>query len=129
MANLAWGQSLTVTVTGIRSSKGNIRLAFYTSAKNFKDDKPLMMKTVSKAGMKDGTLSVTYKSLSAGLYGVALLDDENADQEMNYYLLLPTEGFGFSDYYHTGMSHPSFDQFDFYLKQEPKTVKIRVRYM
>lgn len=43
--------------------------------------------------------------------------------------MLPNEGFGFSNYYHKGMSQPSFNQFDFYLKKETKEIEIKIRYM
>lgn len=129
LSNLGLSQNIDFTISGIRSKNGTIRLAFYTSAKNFEDEKPFMTKTVQKTNLKNGTLTVSYTGLSAGLYGVALLDDENSNREMDYGLVLPKEGFGFSDYYHSGMSRPTFDLFDFYLKNETKNIRIKVRYM
>lgn len=123
------GQGLDITITGIRSTKGSVRLQFFTSGESFDNHKPAFTKTVSKSGMKNGTLTVSYSGIAPGLYGIALLDDENNNKELDYGLVLPNEGFGFSDYYHKGMSHPRFDQFDFYLKNEPKHVEIKVRYM
>jgi uncharacterized protein (DUF2141 family) len=129
MLTSAWSQTLNVTITGIRNTKGVIRLQFYSSSQNFDDRKPSLVKTISKSDMKNGTLTVTYSGLDTGLYGIALLDDENNNKEMDYGVMLPDEGFGFSDYYHKGMSHPKFGQFDFYLKKETKNIKIHVRYM
>ena len=46
------------------------------------------------------------------------------------FLGMPKEGFGFSDYYHTGLSKPSFDKFNFVLARgQSKYVKIKVRYI
>ena len=129
IAGTAWGQTVTITVSGIRNTKGSLRLQFFTSSDNFENRAPTLVKTVSKAGVKNGTLTVTYPGLTAGLYGIALLDDENNNKEMDYGVVLPDEGFGFSDYYHKGLSHPKFGQFDFYLKNETKNIKIQVRYM
>lgn len=129
LSNLSFGQNIDFTISGIRSKNGTIRLAFYTSAKNFEDEKPFMVKTVQKTNLKNGTLTVSYSGITPGLYGVALLDDENSNREMDYGLVLPKEGFGFSDYYHSGMSRPTFDQFDFHLKNETKNIKIKIRYM
>lgn len=129
MLTAGWSQTLHITVSGIRNTKGLIRLEFYNSAQSFDNRKPILVKTIPKSGMKNGTLSVTYPGLDAGLYGIALLDDENNNHEMDYDVFLPDEGFGFSDYYHKGLSHPKFSQFDFYLKNETKNVKIFVRYM
>lgn len=129
LLNWASAQTVNITITGIRSTKGNIQLQFFTTSENFDAHKPVFTKTVAKTGMKNGTLTVSYNSIPKGHYGVALLDDENGSGEMDYGIMLPDEGFGFSNYYHKGMSHPKFDQFDFYLTDEPKNLQIKVRYM
>jgi len=42
-------------------------------------------------------------SLEPGIYGLSLLDDREQRRKMEYnFARLPKEGFGFSDYYHTG---------------------------
>jgi len=129
LTNLSWSQTVNITVSGIRNTKGSLRLQFFTSSENFDKRAPSLVKTVSKSAVKNGTLTVTYSGLDAGLYGIALLDDENNNKEMDYGIMLPDEGFGFSDYYHKGLSQPTFSQFDFYLKKETKDIKIKVRYM
>ena len=48
---------------------------------------------------------------------------------MNYGLFLPKEGFAFSNYYHTGMSKPTFDDFQFTLGNEDKKVVMKIRYL
>jgi uncharacterized protein (DUF2141 family) len=43
---------------------------------------------------------------------------------------IPKEGFGFSDYYHSGLTKPKFDAFKFTLeKEKKKKITIKVRYM
>lgn len=129
-AVLSRAQTLTVHITGIRSDKGSIRLAFYNTAESFDDEKALFTKTCSKAEMKNGQLTVIYKGLLPGVYGLALLDDENNNQKMDYGMVLPKEGFGFSDYYHTGMTRPRFDKFDFnFGSSDNKTVEMKIRYL
>lgn len=122
-------QTLTIHITGIRHAEGSIRLAFYNTPQSFDDEKALFTKTCSKAELKNGQLTVVYKGLLPGTYGIALLDDENNNQKMDYGLVLPKEGFGFSDYYHTGMSKPGLEKFDFNFGSENKTVEIRIRYL
>jgi uncharacterized protein (DUF2141 family) len=70
-------------------------------------------------------------TLEPGIYGLSLLDDENKDGKMEYnFLRLPREGFGFSDYYHTGFTKPKFDSFKFNIDQNQKRIiTIRIRYM
>ncbi|MES2678561.1 MAG: DUF2141 domain-containing protein [Bacteroidota bacterium] len=122
-------QTLHINMVGVRNASGNIRLAFYNSSQSFDDEKPLFIKTVSKVSLAKNGMKITYTDLKPGIYGIAVLDDENMNEKMDYGLILPEEGFGFSDYYHTGMKRPKFDQFDFLLKQEVKTVEIKIRYL
>lgn len=126
---LSFGQSLTINVSGIRSTSGSIRLAFYNTSESFDKEKPLFIKIEPKTTMTKGVLNINYPDIKPGIYGIAILDDENSNQKMDYGFVLPKEGFGFSDYYHTGMSRPKFESFDFVLKKEIKTVSIKVRYL
>ncbi len=50
---------------------------------------------------------------------------------MNYSLIgIPIEGFGFSDYYHTGLKRPEFDEFCFVLKNnQNQRILCRIKYM
>ncbi len=125
----SFAQTLNIQVTGIRNSSGNIRLAFYSNSPSFDDEKPLFIRTVSKKELYKNNLQISYSDLKPGIYGIAILDDENSNEKMDYGWVLPNEGFGFSDYYHTGMTRPKFDKFDFMLKNESKTVVIKVRYL
>lgn len=89
----------------------------------------MFIKTAAKTGLVKDALHLTYADIKPGIYGIAILDDENKNEKMDYGLILPKEGFGFSDYYHTGMKRPKFDSFDFVLKNEIKSVEIKVRYL
>jgi uncharacterized protein (DUF2141 family) len=122
-------QTLSIQMSGIRSDKGTIRLQVFTSAQNFDKSSPLLVKTYAKSGLSGGQLKLELDGLKPGTYGIAVLDDENNNQKMDYGLVMPKEGFGFSDYYHTGMSRPVFSQFDFQLGQEHKRIEIRMRYL
>lgn len=119
---------VTITVTNLRNSEGLVGLGFYKNQKSFDNDKELMLKTFPKDKVKNGVLTVTL-SLEPGTYGIAMLDDENANGEMDYGWFLPEEGFGFSNYYHTGITKPTLDKFDFVVGNEPTQVNIKVRYM
>lgn len=122
-------QSLVVRITGFRNSEGNVRLQFFDNASSFDEKKPICTKTVSKSAIVNGELSFTCHDLKPGIYGLAVLDDENANTKMDYGLVMPKEGFGFSDYYHTGLSSPQFESFKFLLGAASKTVKVRLRYL
>jgi len=122
-------QTLKINVTGIRNPSGSIVLAFYNTNESFEKEKALFIKKISKSGLVNGTLSITYNDLKSGTYGIAILDDENNNDKMDYGWFLPKEGFGFSNYYHTGLTRPTFDKFDFVLSGDTKTVEIKVRYL
>lgn len=123
------GQVLRISITGIRSSEGTIRLYFYTSNDSFEKEKPLFTRAAPKTGMANGTLTLSYSDIKPGTYGIALLDDENNNLDMDYGWFLPKEGFGFSNHYHTGFSKPKLSDFDFTLGSGVLTVEIRIRYL
>lgn len=104
-----------------------MQLQVYRNQKTFKAETPYKMFRISKKNIRDGVLYYTIKGIPKGTYGVALLDDENSNKEMDFGLFLPKEGYGFSDYYHTGWSRPTFEDFKFYLSTN-KFVKMKVRY-
>lgn len=126
---IASAQTLTITVTDIRNTDGHIQLKFFKTSQDFEDENAFLAKRFSKASVTNNTLTVTV-DLPPGHYAVAMLDDEDDSKEMEYnWIGMPEEGFGFSDYYHTGWSKPTFDDFDFDMPDANKTVVMKVRYI
>lgn len=119
---------ITIKITNIRNNKGKIQMQLYRTGTSFAAETPYKQYYVSKKSVKNKTVTYTIKGLKTGTYGVALLDDENSNKEMDYGWVLPEEGFGFSDYYHTAWSKPKFSKFKFYLSAD-KNVGVKVRYM
>lgn len=120
--------TIEVVVTDIRNAKGNLVMGFYKDSKSFSKREPFMSKVVDKTTMKNGAVKFVI-NLPAGTYGVALLDDENKNGKADYGFLLPIEGFGFSDYYHTGILAPTFNDFDFKVGSTDKSVTVKLKYM
>lgn len=125
----AVAQTITIEFTNIRNNKGQFCLGVYTNQTDYANKVAVKKQRVPKANVINGKLTTTIVGLEPGTYGIALLDDEDFDREMAYGLFLPKEGFAFSDYYHTGMSKPSFEDFDFVLGKEDKTVVMKIRYL
>jgi uncharacterized protein (DUF2141 family) len=122
-------QSLNIKIENIRDTTGIIFLAFFRDDGSFHEGKPFMVKKVSKESMVNGSLSVSL-CIEAGHYGIALLDDENSDDRMEYnWLGIPREGFGFSDFYARGLRRPAFSDFDFDVKDSTKNIRIVIRYI
>ncbi len=120
--------TITAKVVGIRNNNGTMQLQVYRSSETFKKETPYKIKTFDKKDVKNNTLTCVITGIPPGEYGIALLDDENSDSDMNYSFLLPTEGFGFSDYYHSAWSKPKFESFKFTLNSN-KEVTIKIRYV
>ena len=120
--------SISVKITNIRNNKGTMQLQLYRSQKTFAAEIPYKTYRISKKEVSDHTLRYKIRGLIPDVYGIALLDDENSNTEMDYAWFYPKEGFGFSDYYHTAWSKPTFHEFKFYLKTD-KAVSMKIRYM
>lgn len=122
-------QVLTIKITGINNSNGVISLAFFKSSTSFENEKPVFNRIVKKTKVKNGELTVNLNDIPKGSYGIALLDDKNRNTKMDYNFFVPCEGFGFSNYYHSGISKPDFKRFQFNFGSSNKTINIKVRYM
>jgi len=123
-------QNVEVNITGIRSNKGQIVIGVFKDSESYQKEQAFVSKTFKKSVSPDGGMQVKF-SLEPGVYGLCLLDDEDGDAKMKYnFVKMPKEGFGFSDYYFTGVKKPKFDVFKFTLaKGQQKNIKIRVRYI
>jgi uncharacterized protein (DUF2141 family) len=122
-------QTLDVHISNIRNGKGVLRVAVFANQIGFSAEKELFAIKYSKANIQNGEMRVQIP-ISKGNYGISVLDDENENGKMEYkFKCFPTEGFGFSDYYHKGIKKPVFDDFDFVVEQdEIKIIKVKMRY-
>lgn len=120
--------TITVVVKNIRNKKGQLQLQLYQNPEQYEKQTPLKQAKISKENMKNSMITYKFSGLTKGIYGVALLDDEDRDGKMDYSWMTPAEGFGFSDYYHTAWSKPKFQHFMFGLKEDKK-VYVKIRYM
>jgi uncharacterized protein (DUF2141 family) len=120
--------NVTLVIEGVRSEKGKLVIAIFNDQESFKKRKPIKKVVLNKSEIK-GTEIVF--SLSPGVYGISVLDDENDNNIMDYnFFGMPKEGFGFSNYYHKGLSKPHFDAFKFEkIDGIIKKIEIRLRYM
>jgi uncharacterized protein (DUF2141 family) len=123
------GQNVEVFIHSFRSSEGHVIVSVFKDNQSFQEEKPFMTKTLKKSDIVNGILK-TSLILPAGVYGMALLDDENSDKVMKYNLLgMPLEGFGFSNYVHKGFSRPVLSDFDFTVSEnKPCKVVMTVQY-
>lgn len=108
-------QNVTLTLHGIRSSKGQIEVSIYKNADQFKDEKPSKYLYFSKENLKNGELKISFQ-LADGSYGVTVLDDEDMSKNMTFKMgFYPTEGVAFSNFRFKGVSKPKFEDFKFHV--------------
>lgn len=119
--------SITITVTHIRNKEGVIRFKFYDRATPFPDDKGFLRIVVAKSQVKDSTFTTTYYGFPSMMMGIALLDDENNNWELDKGWFLPKEGHAFSDYFHTSFRRPVYSDFAFMLSGD-KQVTMKMKY-
>ena len=123
-------QEVEVTITGLKTAKGQIVIGVFKDDPTFQKEDAFLSLKFEKKEIKNGEMKIGFK-MEPGLYGLTLLDDEDNSGLMEYNLIgIPKEGFGFSDYYHSGIKKPKFDAFRFTLeKDQKKKIIVKVRYM
>ena len=123
-------QTLVVQIEGLHNTTGAIHLGFYDSAAQWATKKSSFQRHRSKQRVRNGQVTYTITDVAPGRYAVAIVDDENDSGGMDWGLLLPKEGFGFSNYESRGISRPDFEDFAFDLVAgQTTTVVVRVRYL
>ena len=119
--------SITITVTDIRNSDGVIRFKFFDDATPFPHAKGFLRIAVPKSEINGSTFTATYYGFPSQPMGIALLDDENDNWELDMGWLLPKEGHAFSNYNHSSLRKPVYKDFRFLLKEDTK-VTMKMKY-
>lgn len=118
---------LYVRLNNIRNADG----VFYVFLYNYENQyphEPYTYYKVSKANVKNGKLLVRISDIDTQhKYAITLIDDENDNEDLDRFLGLPTEGFGFSNNIHPLFSLPDYKELIFSFASE-KTINIEVQY-
>jgi uncharacterized protein (DUF2141 family) len=123
-------QNIEIEITGIRSGDGQFIIEVYKDSKNFEEEKPVQRRAFIKSEIKEGTMTVKME-LEPGNYGLALIDDENRNHEMDYRKIrLTKEGFAFSNFFLKGFKKPTFPDFEFMVEEDGICkIEMRIRYI
>jgi len=121
---------LTVLLDNIRNKEGNIFIFIYNYENQFPDN-PFLHFEINKNLVSDfGTLKfIIPKSLTTGKYAVSILDDENANEDLDMFLGIPSEGYGFSNNVSPFFSLPNYDELLFDLAGNKKTIYLTLQYI
>jgi uncharacterized protein (DUF2141 family) len=98
--------TLTVTVTGVRSSQGQIRASLLKADYSVGNARQAGAIIVAA---NQGTTTLTFPNLADGDYAVQMFHDEDGDGEMKTNLFgIPSEGYGFSNNARASFGPPKF---------------------
>lgn len=122
------GATVTVTITNLRSDKGQI-LACLTAREDAFPDcakdpnaRKLIIPTTANAQLNFG-------AVPAGSYAVSVIHDENSNGKLDTRLIIPREGYGFSLDAPVRMGPPKFKSAVFSVGTTPVHINIRMRYL
>ncbi|WP_246610957.1 DUF2141 domain-containing protein [Aquisediminimonas profunda] len=119
---------LDLKIVGLRSLKGNILICLTANGRAFPNcakDAEAHKMTVPAAK----AASVYFSDLAPGTYAVALIHDENANGKLDTALMIPREGFGFSNNPAIGFGPPKFAAARFTVGSGETTQSIKMKYM
>jgi uncharacterized protein (DUF2141 family) len=127
--NMAAEPGLQVELTGLRNDKGHVLASLYNSAAGYPDDPGKAFRN-QKILIRNRKALLTFSSIPAGTYALAILHDENDDLKMNTnWIGLPKEGYGFSNNVMGTFGPPSFTKASFrYNGSTDSKISIRTRY-
>ncbi len=121
---------LTVLFDNIRNKEGKIYVFIYNYENQYPEN-PYLNFEINKQVVSDyGTLKFTIpENLSKGNYAVSVLDDENANEDLDFFLGLPLEGYGFSNNVSPFLSMPNYEDLLFDLSTHKKTINLTLQYI
>jgi uncharacterized protein (DUF2141 family) len=119
-------QPLTMTVEGLRSTRGNILICVTRLAQHFPDcsgdkDSRHLVVPAAKADVALG-------QLPPGDYAIAIIHDENANGRLDTFAGIPKEGVGFSRNPVLRFGAPGFRAAQFAVAGTPVRQDIKVKY-
>lgn len=121
--------SLTIRVNEIKNEKGVIQFSIYNKDGSIPDMeyKKYFKKGISK--ITSDSTRFTFENLPAGRYAVNILHDENENGVIDRGIILPKEGFGFSNYTVLGLfNQPNFMKSSFKIKSDT-TILVKIIYL
>lgn len=123
----ATSAKLSVQVTGVRSSQGEVALTIYPD-----DRRRFLAKggKFARARVKAQPVSRACIWLPPGSYALAIYHDSNGDRDFNRTLVgLPAEGFGFSNNPETKVGLPPLSAVRFSVGPTERTLSVQMRYL
>ena len=126
--SIAYAQTGTITVeiSGIQGTEGQISIGLYTSEEGFpKTEKSYKGLNIRVTGEE---VVAAFQDVPAGTYAIAVFHDTNSNGKLDKnFLGIPKEGYAFSNNVFGTFGPPDFEDASFEFDGN-KTVKIKMRY-
>jgi len=118
---------VSATVTGLRSAKGEIMACLTMRPDKFPDcqNDPNARRLIVPATNR----TLDFGTVAQGRYAIALIHDENGNGKLDKRLMIPREGFGFSQDAPVVMGPPKFDKAAFAVASASERLTIKMRYL
>jgi uncharacterized protein (DUF2141 family) len=120
--------TLDISLSNIRNNNGNIYIFIY-SFENQYPYEPYKHYKVSKFLVKNGVITARIPNLEfKDKYAITVIDDENSNEDLDRWLGIPHEGYGFSNNIKPFLSLPTYTDitFDFL---SPKKLNVKLQYI
>ncbi|MFC0589074.1 DUF2141 domain-containing protein [Novosphingobium aquiterrae] len=127
MATPLGSNALQITVSGIKSDKGVIRIAVCPPQAGFPECKASVARTASLK-IVNGTAHAVLDGLPAGTYAVSAFHDANDNGKLDTFVGIPKEGYGFSRNPAFKPRAPRFDETEITITSNSATA-IKLRYL
>jgi len=113
--------TLTVEITGLRNNNGNLLYELFD--KNHKSLK------VSNAIISNNKCVIVLENIKPGKYGFNYIHDENKNKKLDTKMLvIPKEGFGYSNNVDAKFGPPAFEKWIFEVKEDTK-LNLKITYL
>ena len=93
-----------------------------------KKEIPDITKEFAKDSLNNGNLTLLLDNLTSGIWGIAVIDDENKNGKLDMKFFIPKEGFGFSNYTFSKHCKPEFEEFSFLVTDGENNVTVNMFY-
>ncbi len=118
---------LQLTLEGLRSTKGSVRLCLWTDGTGFPDCQKNQTVKRLETSVSATTVTLDVSGLRPGSYGISVIHDENDNHRLDKsFIGLPTEGVGFSNNASASFGPPKFRKVSFTVSGDTsQTIKMR----
>ena len=117
--------TVIVTITGLPSAQGQVKLAMFNSADSWLGDQPRLKATLD---VQAQTISWKVTDIPFGEYGVAVFHDENKNGKMDKnFIGIPQEAYGFSNNQRVTFGPPKWEKAKFIVQSALREIVIEIK--